>query len=175
VYKTETTLYTHYPTKIDHQLVMSDNLGLTRLQRIFFWLGFLAPIPSIILYVFLTEGTVEYFGGTPSPTALFWCSIAASGDSIVSAMSYSVLKYPRNMELRRSVLWGMAVYSIFHFGGFLRAHYTHEPHPAGPVGYFLAIITTWAAYFAWGLPRGDNIEQESLITISKTNASSGIV
>jgi hypothetical protein len=130
---------------------MSDDL--TTLQHIFFWSGFLLPIPSIILYVFFTEGTIEYFGGTPSPTALFWCSIAASGDAAVSVLCWCVLRNPKELVLRKSVLLSMAIYSIFHFGGFLKAHYLYEPQPQGPVGYIISIILSWAAYFAWGFRR----------------------
>jgi hypothetical protein len=131
---------------------------LTLPQKIFFWMGFVLPIPSILLYEFLTKGTVEYFGGTPSPTAMFWCSIAASGDAMVSTMCFTVLRNPSNVGLRQSVLLGMAVYSIFHFGGFLKAHYLYEPHPGGPVGYIVSIILTWVAYFVWGRSHTHDVE-----------------
>ena len=44
----------------------------------------------------------------------------------------------------------LAIYSVFHLGGFLKAHYMYEPHPSGPIGYIFSIVMSWAAYFAWG-------------------------
>ena len=120
-------------------------------------MGFLGPIPSILLYTFFTEGTVETFGGTVTSTALFWCSIAASGDAMVSTMCFTVLRNPTNIVLRQGVLTGMAVYSIFHFGGFLKAHYLYEPHPNGPWGYIFSMIVIWAAYFAWGRSNSNQV------------------
>jgi hypothetical protein len=145
----------------------NDEDDLTTLQSIFFWSGFLLPIPSIILYVFFTEGTIEFFGGTPSPTALFWCSIAASGDAAVSVLCWCVLRNPKELVLRKSVLLSMAIYSIFHFGGFLKAHYLYEPQPNGPVGYIISILLFWAAYFAWGFraPSGTKSGEEALVLL----------
>ena len=124
--------------------------GLTKMQRIYFWFGVLLPLPSIALYVLVPEGTVEHFGGTPSPTSRFWCTIAASGDAMFSVLCWAVLSHPNNLELRQSVLFGNAVYSVFHFGGFLRAHFLTEPHPRGPTLYIFGLVTAWLAYIAWG-------------------------
>lgn len=41
-------------------------------------MGAILPSPGILLYLFLTEGTIEHFGGTATPTALFWCSNVAA-------------------------------------------------------------------------------------------------
>jgi hypothetical protein len=59
----------------------------------------------------------------------------------------------------------MAIYSIFHFGGFLKAHYLYEPQPQGPVGYIISILLSWAAYFAWGFraPSGSKSGEEALL------------
>ena len=143
------TAFTPIFKKSSSAFIMEQE-GLTDLQKVYFWLGFLGPMPSIALYVCLPAGTVEYFGGTPSPTAIFWCTIAASGDAIFSAMSWAVLSHPTNLVLRQSVLWANALYSVFHFGGFLRAHFTMEPHPHGLYGYMISVIISWAAYLAWG-------------------------
>lgn len=145
---------------------------LTTLQRIYFWCGFILPIPSILLYVFLTEGTIEHFGGTPSPTALFWCSIAASGDAVISVMCWCVLRNPSNVVLRQSVLMAFAVYSVFHFGGFLKAHYMYEPHPSGPFLYIFSIVTSWAAYFAWGRGTGEEEEARQPMIVTTDHQSS---
>lgn len=93
---------------------------------------------------------MEYFGGMPTPTSEFWCTIAASADVMFSALCWTVLAYPTNVELRKSVLWVNALYALFHFGGFLRAHYMFEPHPHGTSFYICGLISTWAAYLAWG-------------------------
>eukprot|EP00526_Cylindrotheca_closterium_P022799 CAMPEP_0113604088 /NCGR_PEP_ID=MMETSP0017_2-20120614/1615_1 /TAXON_ID=2856 /ORGANISM="Cylindrotheca closterium" /LENGTH=173 /DNA_ID=CAMNT_0000512503 /DNA_START=45 /DNA_END=566 /DNA_ORIENTATION=+ /assembly_acc=CAM_ASM_000147 len=122
---------------------------LTKLQKIFFWFGAIGPIPSIFLYEFLTDGTVEHFGGTVSDTALFWCTIASSADAMIAFLCANVLWYPTNSLVRTLVLRTFALYSIFHWGGFLRAHYFVEPHPSGPGLYIMGIVTTWAAYIAW--------------------------
>jgi hypothetical protein len=137
----------------------SPAADLTTLQRLYFWLGALAPIPSILLYVIVPGGTVEFFGGTSSPSADFWCSIAASGDAVVVALCWCVLKNPNDMVLRQSVLWTNAIYSLFHFGGFARAHYMMEPQPMGPFMYIVNILIFWAAYLAWG--RSNNARSEN--------------
>ena len=139
---------------------MNSQRSLTRLQRLYFWAGVLLPLPSICLYVFSPSGTVKHFGGTSSPSADFWCTLAASGDAWVSIMFYSVLKNPSNLVLRQSVLWGNAIYSLFHFGGFLRAHYKMEPHPSGPYMYIGSIIISWAAYLAWGRRTSSNDQDD---------------
>lgn len=67
-----------------------------------------------------------------------------------STLCWSVLRHPDDLVLRSTVLWANALYSCCHFGGFLRAHYTFEPHPGGPWLYAFSIVFAWAAYIAWG-------------------------
>jgi len=127
---------------------MTDDL--TNFQRAYFWAGMLLPLPSIALYVIVPAGTVEHFGGTPTPTAQFWCTLAATGDAMFSANCWSVLSHSTNVELRKSLLWVNAIYASFHFGGYLSAHCMFEPHPGGPGLYIFGLVTTWLAYFVWG-------------------------
>lgn len=130
--------------------ILDIGAPLTKLQKMFFWFGTIGPIPSIFLYEFLTDGTIEHFGGTVSDTASFWCTIASSADAMISFLCASVvLWYPTNVLVRTIVLRTFALYSIFHWGGFLRAHYFIEPHPSGPGLYIMSIGVTWAAYIAW--------------------------
>ncbi len=130
--------------------LFDDEHDLTPLQKAFFWAGFLLPLPSICLHLFLPGGTVEYFGGNPSPVAKFWCSLTASGDAAISVICWFVLSNPKNLALRRAALSALAIYSLLHFGLFAKAHFTVAPVPAGPVGYVLAVVLSCAAYWFWG-------------------------
>lgn len=122
---------------------------LTALQKLFFGAGWLLPLPSILLYVTVPSGTVAYFGGKPTPSASFWCSLAASGDAVVSVLCFAALR-SKSLEVRKLVLRSNVVYSFFHFGAFWYHHTYTEPHPKGGYGYPVAMALSVAACAKWG-------------------------
>ena len=145
-------MFQRVQTSLNMEPIFHDEDELTALQRAFFWCGFLIPLPSICLSLFLPGGTVEYFGGNPTSTAKFWCSLTASGDIVISILCWFVLSNPKNLPLRRAVLTALAFYALLYFGMIAKAHFTVDPVPGGPVPYILGVLVTWAAFAVWGLP-----------------------
>ncbi len=123
---------------------------LTALQNAYFVGGMLFPLSSAPLYLFVPSGTVKFFGGKPTPSAAFWCSLAAGGDILFAYLCYTAWR-SKSLEVRKLVFRANAIFRIFHFGGFLFHHLFTEPHPAGyGVGYAVAMTLGLLAGFVWG-------------------------
>lgn len=122
---------------------------LTALQRAYFWTGAVLPIPSIALYVLTPGGTVQHFNGVVTNAAKFWCSVAASGDAVVSFLMFAAI-YTKSAEVRKLVLRANWLYALFHFGAFWYWHTYGDAHKSGLMYPFSIGITT-AALVAWGL------------------------
>lgn len=126
---------------------------LTTAKKAYFGSLAITPLPSILLYVLSPAGTVKFFGGVPSPSSRFWCSIAASGDALVSYLAwYVLLSGGVSREIEKLVVRGTAIYAMFHFGGFFFWHLRgEEPHPMGPAMYVGGLAGSLAGLIAWGL------------------------
>lgn len=125
--------------------------GLSLMQKIYLWVGFLTPIPSIALYVLVPGGTVKHFGGQISNSSKFWCSLTASGDAVIAyLMLTGILDKGKNPWLFKLIVRSSFLYSIFHFGGFWYWHTFGEKHPQGAAMYPTALAMCLAALIAWG-------------------------
>ncbi len=135
-----------------------------KLLTFFFLMGAVLPLPSILLYVLVPSGTVEFFNGQPTPTSAFWCSLTASGDATVSFLCFCAL-LTKSTEVHVLVVRSMAVYSIFHFGAFWFWHHHGDSHPpAVASGYPVSIVISLAAAAWWGWlrpPREDDSFQKA--------------
>jgi len=121
-----------------------------KLLTVFFLLGAFGPLPSIILFVFMPGGTVEFFNGQSSPTANFWCSANASADATISFLCFSAL-LTRSVEVKKLVLRAFAIYAVFHWGAFWWWSMHGDPHPAAiAIGYPISITISLAAMIYWG-------------------------
>jgi hypothetical protein len=123
----------------------------SRLLNAFFLAGAVLPLPSIFLYVFLSTGTVEYFNGTPSATAAFWCSTNAAADATIAFLCWNALLTTR-VEIKVLVLRAFAIYAVFHWGAFWYwSDHGDNPHPALLLSvYPFAILTSLVACLWWG-------------------------
>mmetsp|Transcript_27214 Transcript_27214/g.55536 ORF Transcript_27214/g.55536 Transcript_27214/m.55536 type:complete len:136 (-) Transcript_27214:130-537(-) len=119
--------------------------------KLFFLVGAILPLPGISLYVFEPGGTVEFFNGQQNSTTNFWCTLAASGDAVVSFLCFSALM-TSSSEVNVLVVRALAVYSVFHFGSFYYWHHHGDKHPDFMVGgYPASIAISFAALLWWGI------------------------
>jgi hypothetical protein len=119
------------------------------LMKLFFWFGAIGPLPSIVLYIFLTAGTVEHFNGEVTETSLFWCSTNAAADATISYLCFSAL-FTRHVEIHKLVLRAFAVYAIFHWGSFWWWSVHGKEHPLYlEIGYPVSIGISLAAMVYW--------------------------
>ena len=111
-------------------------------------MGFITPLPSILMYCLSPGGTVKHFNGDVTATSKFWCSVAASGDAIFAYLC-AVALLKKSDEIDTIVVRSNFLYSIFHFGAFWYWHLNGEKHPA-PAMYPVALVVSTAALVAWG-------------------------
>jgi hypothetical protein len=121
------------------------------LQKAFFWMGLIAAVPSVALYVLRPGASVAHFGGEVNDTSKFWCSVTASGDIYVSAMIVAVLMNFDDEKLKKIVLRANWLYSVLHVGAFWYWHRFGRPHPQGEAMYPIGLVMATAALVAWGL------------------------
>jgi hypothetical protein len=108
-------------------------------------------VSSSCLYLFLPAGTVVFFGGVPTPSAIFWCSTAATGDA-VSALWCATALRRHTPSGYRDAARGLLLFTIVHLGAFARGHYAIEPHPGGGAAYVLwmlvgCLIGLWFGFY----------------------------
>jgi hypothetical protein len=121
------------------------------LQKAFFWMGLVAAVPSVALYLLTPGGTVAHFGGEVNDTSKFWCSVAASGDVYVIAMIVAVLMNFDDEKLKKIVIRANWLYTVLHGGAFWYWHHFGRPHPQGAAMHPIGLAIASAALFAWGL------------------------
>ena len=73
------------------------------------FMGFILPSISVYLYVFLTEGTIKFFKGTPSDTAMFWTRVVGSADALFAYLSLVGL-FTNSNKLIKVILKGQFIY-----------------------------------------------------------------
>ena len=122
--------------------------GPSLAKKAYLWMGVITPIPSILMYVLMPGGTVKHFNGAVTNTSKFWCSVAASGDSVIAYLC-AVALIKKSDEFDKIVVRGNFVYSIFHVGAFWYWHLHGEKHPSA-VMYPLGLGVAVAALLAWG-------------------------
>ncbi len=105
-----------------------------RILHIYFFLNIVGAFPSSLLYLLLPAGTIEYFGGTVTPTSLFWVTTAASADITAGVIALLSLRSD-SLPVKQVGLFALLAYSMSHFSQFLRAHYFVEPHPSSVVAF----------------------------------------
>ena len=117
--------------------------------RAWLWLAICVDAVSTCLYLFLPAGTVVYFGGVASPTATFWCTTAATGDSVSALWCLSALRANSARELRDAAR-GLLLFSVVHLGAFVHGHYFIERLTGGAsyAGAMLAgmALGTWFGF-----------------------------
>jgi hypothetical protein len=111
------------------------------------------PVPSILLYALVPSGTVEYFNGTPSTTAAFWCSTNAAMDATIVFLCWYALfaPPPHQAAIQVLVVRTFAVYAVFHWGAFWYWSHHGDAHPAYlRTSYPVSILISLAACLWWG-------------------------
>eukprot|EP01104_Vermistella_antarctica_P001331 TRINITY_DN11381_c0_g1_i1.p1 TRINITY_DN11381_c0_g1~~TRINITY_DN11381_c0_g1_i1.p1 ORF type:complete len:168 (-),score=13.49 TRINITY_DN11381_c0_g1_i1:214-717(-) len=140
--------------------------------------GFMAGI-SVPLYILFPQGTVQFFSTTveaphlrvphtaTDPGALaahFWVQTAGGGDALDSFIMLSAALSDDN-KFKMFALKANVVYCLFHFGSFLRSHYTLTPHPSFMAANYLPsmlVVLGAAAWWCWWrpLPTGASDKKE---------------
>jgi hypothetical protein len=125
-----------------------------RLLTAYLWCGAVGPVPSILLYAIVPSGTVEYFNGTPSTTAAFWCSTNAATDATIVFLCWYALFFappPHQAAIQVLVVRTFAVYAVFHWGAFWYWSHYGDAHPAYiRTSYPVSILISLAACLWWG-------------------------
>jgi hypothetical protein len=113
----------------------------------------LAATPSVMLYALRPSAAVQNFGGTPSKSATFWCSLTAGGDAVISFLFVNALLGRGGDECRKIAIQANAFYCVFHMGGFWWHHTHGDPHPgrAPAATYIGSLAIALAAVLRWGL------------------------
>ncbi len=113
--------------------------------------GGFGPWSGIIMYLFVTAGTIEYFNGEVSDTAKFWCIAVASADATLSFVFLNALwHFHTKKDYRVLAIRTMVVYSIFHFGAFQYGDWKFG-HPINmKLIYIPSIILSFVALGFWG-------------------------
>src|SRR4051812_19150851 len=95
---------------------------------VFMTLSIILPLISVIFYLGLTEGGIKFFNGTVSKTAIFWTRVVASGDVLFAFLAFKAMVGNSN-DLVRTVLQGLFLYALFHFGAYFHASILVEAQP----------------------------------------------
>ena len=121
--------------------------------RAWLWLVICVDVVSSCLYLFLPAGTVLYFRGTASPTATFWCTTAATGDSVSALWCFCALRGNTTRELRDAAR-GLLLFSVVHMGAFVHGHYFIEPiaDSGGPFVFALLAGVALGSWFGFYRP-----------------------
>jgi len=101
---------------------------------------------SVCGYYLHPAGTITHFGGTPTPSAIVWVRIVASGDLLLAFLMWNAYKAPPAVQAL--TVKSMGFYTTFHCGGFLWGHYFVEPQPTSSVamnmqGFLIAFLLVW--------------------------------
>ena len=116
---------------------------LKRSQTVLAWLlliNTVGPGMSVPLYWFVSHGTVGVFGGDESSdSAAFWCQLVGAGDMMFAYICACALLTPSGV-VRRLVVRAIGLYSIAHFGGFLRGSWQPGAFPEMPAAW-ISIVT----------------------------------
>ena len=136
------------PTMVPSWVTPSRELAVL---RAWLWLAICVDVVSSCLYLFLPAGTVLYFRGTASPTATFWCTTAATGDSVSALWCFSALRGNTTRELRDAAR-GLLLFAVVHLGAFVHGHYFIEPIADSGVPYVFALLVgvalgTWFGFY----------------------------
>ena len=134
---------------------------------IFLWLTMILPWFSSLLYLFVPDGTIRYFGGIPTPSGEFWVQVVASGDIVIGFLALSGLK-TRNSEVLKLIFRAICVYNIFHISTFWYNHTFREPHPSGSTFYIVLSIISVIACGWWGWWKPHQFDDKFIITDTTT-------
>ncbi|KAJ3040418.1 hypothetical protein HK097_002564 [Rhizophlyctis rosea] len=121
--------------------------------NITYTIGGLFAFTSVFLYLIVPLGTIQYFGGTPTPTAEFWARVVAAGDLFFAYLAFECLRPSASEELRQAGARAMAVYGLCHFSTFRFDSVLRSAHPNGDWIYFGGVAGSVVAGGWWGVLR----------------------
>lgn len=114
-----------------------------------FIFGGITSFLSSLLYLFLPDGTVIYFGGVPSPSTNTWVPIVAAGDILCAFLLFAAARSD-SAEVKRLVVLSLGVYMIFHLGAFVRGHFfSGVPQPTHVLATYCAMGTLTLPIVLW--------------------------
>jgi hypothetical protein len=105
---------------------------------------------SVFLYLFLTEGTIKFFNGTVTPTAMFWTKTIASGDLLIGFIGFRALI--GDFSMKKFAVQCNFVYGVLHFGSFWYASTFIQKHKSFmDIQYLPSVFIVSLALYLWGL------------------------
>ena len=110
--------------------------------------GGVAALGSSLLYLFVPDGTVKFFGGVPTPTTNTWIPVVAAGDILCAYLLFEAAR-TSSAEVKRLGVRGLGLYMAFHLGAFVRGHLYSEPQPPHMLAIYASMALGTIPFVLW--------------------------
>jgi len=110
--------------------------------------GGVAALGSSLIYLFVPDGTVKFFGGIPTPTTNTWIPVVAAGDILCAYLLFEAAR-TSSAEVKRLGVRGLGLYMAFHLGAFVRGHLYSEPQPLQMLAIYASMALGTVPFVLW--------------------------